>query len=129
MIEREIYISFFGFKIVVLGVLSMASWVLSPGASVTGTRTDKTGFLFWGKRSVAQVKTQRFCVRASLDSLDIKVSDMSVNGNPSFLCFLKFWCFIWKYEISFFFFLLFFLCFFAFWVFSILLFGAKKFWF
>jgi hypothetical protein len=68
----------------------MASWVLSPGASVTGTRTDKTGFLFWGRRSVAQVKTQRFSVRASLDSLDIKVSDMSFNGNSSFLCFLKF---------------------------------------
>ena len=100
MIEREIYISFFGFKIVVLGVLSMASWVLSPGPSVTGTRTDKTGFLFWGRRSVAQVKTHRFCARASLDSLDIKVSDMSVNGISSFLCFLKFWFFIWKYEIS-----------------------------
>lgn len=58
----------------------MASWVLSPGASVTGTRSDKAGFLFWGRRSVAQVKSQRFWVRSSLDSLETKVSDMRTNA-------------------------------------------------
>lgn len=63
----------------------MASWVLFPGTSVTGTRRDAAGLLFGGRGPVAQVKSQRVCVRSSLDSLETKVSDMSVNGNCSLL--------------------------------------------
>ena len=89
----------------------MASWVLSPGASVTGTRSDKAGFLFWGRPSVAQVKSQRFWVRSSLDSLETKGSDMRTNGNSVLLylvlwniwflclfCFLGIWYFVFWWE-------------------------------
>ena len=92
----------------------MASWVLSPGASVTGTGSDKAGFLFWGRRSMAQVKSQRFWVRSSLDSLETKVSDMRTNGNSLLLPYIR------NYEIFGF------CALFAFWVFGILLFGEKK---
>jgi hypothetical protein len=64
---------------------------------------------------MAQVKSQRVCVRSSLDSLDTKVSDMSVNGNCSLL-FQNFVILSKNFRC---------LCFLAFWVFSILLFGEK----
>lgn len=78
----------------------MASLILFPAKSVTGTRseTNPPGLLFSGgggrRRSVVQVgfRNQRlFTVRSALDSLETNVSDMSVNGNPSKLTF--FFCF------------------------------------
>lgn len=62
----------------------MASSILFPANSVTGTRSKTPGFvLSGGGRSVAQmVRTPRLSfVRSSLDSLETNVSDMSVNGN------------------------------------------------
>ncbi|KAJ9185869.1 hypothetical protein P3X46_005452 [Hevea brasiliensis] len=61
----------------------MASSILFPANSVTGTRSKTPGFLLSGGRpSVAQVvRTPRlFFVRSSLDSLETNVSDMSVNA-------------------------------------------------
>jgi hypothetical protein len=78
----------------------MASLILFPAKSVTGTRSETSppGLLFSGgggrRRSVVQVgfRNQRlFTVRSALDSLETNVSDMSVNGNPSKLTF--FFCF------------------------------------
>jgi zeta-carotene desaturase len=65
----------------------MASLILLPANSVSGTRskTAPPGFLFsGGRRAVAQVRFRNrrlFTVRSALDSLETKVSDMSVNGN------------------------------------------------
>ncbi|XP_043815084.1 zeta-carotene desaturase, chloroplastic/chromoplastic isoform X2 [Manihot esculenta] len=61
----------------------MASSILFPANSVTGTRSKTPGFvLSGGGRSVAQmVRTPRLSfVRSSLDSLETNVSDMSVNA-------------------------------------------------
>lgn len=62
----------------------MASYILFPANSVTGTRSKTPGSLLSGGRwSIAQVvSTSKLSfVRSSLDSLETKVSDMSVNGN------------------------------------------------
>ncbi|PNT06566.1 hypothetical protein POPTR_013G037700v4 [Populus trichocarpa] len=67
----------------------MASLILFPAKSVTGTRSETSppGLLFSGgvgrRRSVVQVgfRNQRlFTVRSALDSLETNVSDMSVNA-------------------------------------------------
>lgn len=67
----------------------MASLILFPAKSVTGTRSENSppGLLFSGgvgrRRSVVQVgfRNQRlFTVRSALDSLETNVSDMSVNA-------------------------------------------------
>ncbi|KAF9670074.1 hypothetical protein SADUNF_Sadunf13G0030700 [Salix dunnii] len=67
----------------------MASLILSPVKSVTGTKSEASppGLLFSGgvgrSRSVVQVgfRNQRlFTVRSALDSLETNVSDMSVNA-------------------------------------------------
>ncbi|KAG5222449.1 hypothetical protein OIU77_018674 [Salix suchowensis] len=64
----------------------MASLIILPANSVSGTRskTAPPGILFSGdRRPVAQVgfRNRRLCtVRSALDSLETKVSDMSVNA-------------------------------------------------
>uniref|UniRef100_A0A6N2KWB7 Zeta-carotene desaturase n=1 Tax=Salix viminalis TaxID=40686 RepID=A0A6N2KWB7_SALVM len=64
----------------------MASLILLPANSVSGTRskTAPPGILFSGdRRPVAQVgfrNRRLFTVRSALDSLETKVSDMSVNA-------------------------------------------------
>ncbi|KAJ6883734.1 hypothetical protein NC652_030857 [Populus alba x Populus x berolinensis] len=67
----------------------MASLILFPAKSVTGTRSETSppGLLFSGRvgrrRSVVQVgfrNKRLFTVRSALDSLETNVSDMSVNA-------------------------------------------------
>lgn len=74
----------------------MASLILFPAKSVTGTKSETSppGLLFSGRvgrrRSVVQVgfrNKRLFTVRSALDSLETNVSDMSVNGNSSKLTF------------------------------------------
>ncbi|KAH7543215.1 hypothetical protein FEM48_Zijuj02G0160700 [Ziziphus jujuba var. spinosa] len=56
----------------------MASWVISPAASIAGYRNETTGFSLFPRRSMAQLRMRRnFSVRSSLDT---DVSDMSVNA-------------------------------------------------
>lgn len=94
----------------------MASLILFPAKSVTGTRSETSppGLLFSGgggrRRSVVQVgfRNQRlFTVRSALDSLETNVSDMSVNGNPSKLTFFFFAlnCIVYLFFVHFFFYL------------------------
>ena len=65
----------------------MASLIFLPANSVSGTRRRAAppGILFFGdRRAVTQVgfrNRRLFTVRSALDSLETKVSDMSVNGN------------------------------------------------
>ncbi|KAJ6928988.1 zeta-carotene desaturase [Populus alba x Populus x berolinensis] len=64
----------------------MASLILLPANSVSGTRSNTAppGFLFsGGRRAVAQLgfrNRRLFTVRSASDSLETKVSDMSVNA-------------------------------------------------
>jgi len=91
----------------------MASLILFPAKSVTGTRSETSppGLLFSGgvgrRRSLVQVgfRNQRlFTVRSALDSLETNVSDISVNGNPSKITFFfALNCIVYLFFVHFFF--------------------------